>query len=242
MSVSALESPAIAFWAAAARTVLSALFVLALLLFLVGADLRSVALNRSFYLDGWSKYRVDQVTGLRPDQLPAVAQSFIDYFQAPPGRMDVEVELGGQRRPLFNERELQHMEDVQAIVRLLLQLQVVAGFYLIGFLAIGLAIERAAFLPHLGRLLLAFTALTIGLVALIGLFSLLDFSQFWYFFHRLAFRNDLWILDPRRDYLIMLFPQPFWFDATIRLAALAGLETVAAAVLGFVLTRLPGAG
>ena len=45
-------------------------------------------------------------------------------------------------------------------------------------------------------------------------------------FHQLAFANDLWQLNPRRDYLLIIFPQGFWFDATMRVVAL----TVAGAV------------
>jgi uncharacterized membrane protein len=38
--------------------------------------------------------------------------------------------------------------------------------------------------------------------------------------------NDLWQLDPRRDYLVIIFPQGFWFDATMRVVA----STVSGAV------------
>ncbi len=46
-------------------------------------------------------------------------------------------------------------------------------------------------------------------------------------FHLLSFANDLWQLDPARDYLIMLFPQGFWFDATM----LVALVTVVLAII-----------
>ncbi len=46
-------------------------------------------------------------------------------------------------------------------------------------------------------------------------------------FHLLSFTNDLWQLDPRRDYLIMMYPQGFFRDATI---AIGGL-TLALAML-----------
>ena len=38
------------------------------------------------------------------------------------------------------------------------------------------------------------------------------------YFHLISFTNDLWILDPRRDYLIMMFPQGFFFDSTMFIA------------------------
>ena len=65
--------------------------------------------------------------------------------------------------------------------------------------------------------------------------SLMDFDALWTRFHQIAFRNDLWQLDPSRDYLIMLFPEPFWFTATINMAISVALQTVLIAVVGVVL-------
>ena len=56
------------------------------------------------------------------------------------------------------------------------------------------------------------------------LFSAL-FSQF----HFLSFSNDLWMLDPRTDRLIQLFPLGFFFDAALRIA----VQTVALGAVVF---------
>jgi integral membrane protein (TIGR01906 family) len=45
--------------------------------------------------------------------------------------------------------------------------------------------------------------------------AMIDFDEFFLQFHLISFANDLWLLDPTKDYLIMLFPQGFWFDATM---------------------------
>jgi integral membrane protein (TIGR01906 family) len=88
------------------------------------------------------------------------------------------------------------------------------------------------------------TALMVALVVLVGVLSLMDFEALWTRFHQIAFRNDLWQLDPSRDYLIMLFPEPFWFTATIRMATSVALQTVLLAAIGvgliFFSPRLPG--
>jgi integral membrane protein (TIGR01906 family) len=91
----------------------------------------------------------------------------------------------------------------------------------------------------LGRELLWSTGLIVGLVVLVGILSLIDFDTLWTRFHQVAFRNDLWQLDPSRDYLIMLFPEPFWFTATIRLATTIALQTVVIALLGLALLFSP---
>jgi uncharacterized membrane protein len=56
---------------------------------------------------------------------------------------------------------------------------------------------------------------------------LFNFDGFFYQFHVFSFANDFWLLDPATDFLVMLFPQGFWYDATVAIA----LVTAAAALL-----------
>ena len=66
-----------------------------------------------------------------------------------------------------------------------------------------------------------------------GLCTLLGFDQLFYQFHLISFTNELWQLDPTRDYLIMLFPQGFWYDAALLCAlATAGLAIILGGVAG----------
>ena len=81
--------------------------------------------------------------------------------------------------------------------------------------------------------------LTLGLVVAVGLFALMGFDSLFHKFHQLSFANDFWLLDPRTDYLLLMFPQGFWFDATMRLVGLvvAGAAVLAAACGGYLLRR-----
>ena len=99
-----------------------------------------------------------------------------------------------------------------------------------------LAVEQS--FHRLGRDLLWSAGLVIGLVLVIGVVSFIDFTELWTRFHQVAFRNDLWQLDPSRDYLIMLFPEPAWFAYTIRFAGTVGIMTLATAAIGFAATRI----
>jgi integral membrane protein (TIGR01906 family) len=61
-----------------------------------------------------------------------------------------------------------------------------------------------------------------------GLMISVNFEWFFYQFHLISFANDLWQLDPTTDYLIMLFPQGFWYDATFFCTvATAGMAVIA---------------
>jgi integral membrane protein (TIGR01906 family) len=138
---------------------------------------------------------------------------------------------------VFNEREVAHMEDVQGLIQFFLRMQLVAAAVVVIRLATAVALDRSA--VPLGREMLWSTALMVGLVVLVGFLSLLDFDALWTRFHQIAFRNDLWQLDPTRDYLIMLFPEPFWLAATIRMATSVGLQALLMLVLGVAFVLSP---
>ena len=201
-------------------------FVVAMPLFLILGNVLEVASDKPFYLSEFEKYGVGRVTGLDDAQLSAAADAFIAYLRDPSARLDVEVTLNGVRRPLFNQREIDHMVDVQHLFQLVRDVRLGAGAVLLILPLVGLWLGGSAFLPRLGTLLTVGGIATVAVLGLAGLLSLVDFSQAFVTFHHLAFSNDLWILDPRTDYLIMLYPEGFWLDATLRIAMLSAIEAV----------------
>ncbi|MBR98175.1 MAG: hypothetical protein CL887_06760, partial [Dehalococcoidia bacterium] len=71
--------------------------------------------------------------------------------------------------------------------------------------------------------------LTLSLTLVVGVMSFVGFQKLFLYFHLFSFSNDLWILDPTRDYLLMMFPEAFFFDATIYIALGTVIES---AILG----------
>jgi integral membrane protein (TIGR01906 family) len=220
-----------------ARGVLSLAFVLLLPLLLISTSLRGLVTDRELMLRGFRDNQVALTTGLDDAQLERIADLFVAYFQGPPGPIQMQVTVRGQSRPLFNDREVTHMEDVQALIQWFLRMQIVVAGVAVIRLVFVFAFDRSP-LPF-GRELLWSAGLLVALVALVGVLSFIDFTELWTRFHQIAFRNDLWQLDPSSDYLIMLFPEPFWYTATIRMATSVALQTGIVVVSGLVLVFGP---
>ena len=214
------------------RGAVSVAFVLALPFLIIGTSLRWLVTDRDLLLRGFEENQVALTTRLDQPQLRMIADAFVTYFQSPPGRLDIQVRVDGQTRPLFNEREILHMEDVQRLVQWFLAMQVVGGAVVAVRLLVAALLERSV--HDLGRDMLISAGFLVTVVVLVGVLSAINFSWLWLQFHRVAFRNDLWMLDPRSDYLIMLFPQPFWLVCTVRMAGAVAAGTVLAAMAGFV--------
>ncbi len=208
------------------------LCVLALPLGLIATNVRLVALDRAFYLAEFVRYDRGAAAGLTPEELRLVADSFISYFLARPGRLNVQIARPSGFQPLFNERELVHMEDVQSLMHAVLRVQAVALGYVGLYALAGLALHRHRFFPLAARVLAAGASLTLAIVLGLAVLALADFQGAFVQFHLLSFDNDLWLLDPERDNLIRLFPQEFFLDATLRIAALTIVEAFALAAIG----------
>jgi integral membrane protein (TIGR01906 family) len=211
------------------RTAATVAFVIALPTFLITSGVRQIALGQGFYLDEFAKYRVGAVTGLSQPELHQVAQAFIQYFLAPPQRMDQAVALPGGRGPLFNQRELDHMVDVQLLMHRVFDVWTLSLVVLLASGLLIIVVHPATGGPALVRAGAIGGALAVIIVGTAAVASMVNFSAVFTQFHFLSFTNDLWVLDPRTDRLIQLFPLGFFFDAALRI----GVQTVALGAVVF---------
>ena len=126
--------------------------------------------------------------------------------------------------PLYNERELSHMEDVKGVVLNALGAWTISLIILavLAFLA-----RRGDWMPDYLNGLRRGGWWMIGLAAALGLIAgvgiLLNpnvFWQFFTFFHQVFFEGNSWLFY-YSDTLIRLFPIRFWQDAFLWAAILA---------------------
>jgi integral membrane protein (TIGR01906 family) len=194
------------------------LFVIAVPLFLVTASITWAFNNPGVYQGGFEKYGVSRITGIADADLPQVGADLRRYFNSPSAALVVRARVYGEERDIFNPREVSHLQDVKRLVWGVYLIGAVSGIYLLITAGVGAALHRRRSVEALARRLLWGGGLTLGLILAVGLFAAVGFDTMFLKFHQLVFANDFWQLDPRTDYLVMLFPQDFWFDSTMWVA------------------------
>ncbi len=214
------------------------LFVAAVPVFLIATNTRLVINAPFLYSYGFDAYDVPGRTGIGMDELLGAGKQIRDYFNNDEEFLDVRVVQGGVLRSLYTEREVLHMKDVKGLVRGVYAVQWLTGLYLAAYAVVGLYLGRRAFLPRLMRRLAWGGWVTLGLAALAGIGTLVGFDRLFLAFHLVSFSNDLWQLDPRRHYLIAMFPQGFFFDATMWIAGATIIEAALLAAAPFAVRRL----
>ncbi len=204
------------------------LFILCLPLLLLTAALRIPASSAWLYYSLFNKYQVGTTTGLDAPALKAAARGLVGYFNSGDEYIDLTVTRNGQPFVLFNEREIVHLKDVKKLFQLDLHVLWATGAFAIAYAAFAVlgGRRRRAMLARAG---LYGAGLTLGLMLAMGVGMLFDFDALLWRFHLVSFANDFWLLDPARDYLIMLITHGFMYDAAF---VVAGATGAAALVVG----------
>jgi len=227
-----LASPTLFRWAGIA-------FLIAMPIFILTLNVR-VAFNSSWvYEVGFDRNNIEQRTGVPDAELNRIADEFIAYFGSDDEFLDPH--LYGQS--IFNTREIIHMKDVKARVQWMYILTNFAGVVLAGYLVWGFVRGGRGFLAPVLHRIRRGGLYTIVSLAAAGIIVGVAFDFFFTLFHEIMFSNDFWILDPRRDFLVVMFPEQFWFEATL----LVAFATVAEALLlaggsWWLLRRVQGSG
>jgi len=176
--------------------------------------------NDTIYETGFIRYQIPDRTGISPDHLSIVSSELQGYFNDNEKFLSITTFIDGEPTELFNEREIEHMKDVKDLVQAIYWIFTISGLYL-AITSIISILPRYAYWKLILQLLFYGSLLTIGIITLFGLAALSGFDDLFLKFHQLSFSNDLWQLDPRTDYLIMMFPTEFWFDSAIEVALTA---------------------
>ena len=125
--------------------------------------------------------------------------------------------------PLYQERELTHLEDVKVVIQGLLRVFYVslAVFTFGGYLAQGNQWQA----DYLGAIFRGGRLTSLALLTIL-FFTLISFRALFTAFHRIFFEGDSWLFL-YSDTLIRLFPMQFWQDVFL----VFGVLTLAAGLI-----------
>jgi integral membrane protein (TIGR01906 family) len=166
--------------------------------------------------------------GFTPQQRFILASTNVHYVRAhlPDNELSKQT-LNGI--PVFNEREVSHMADVQTVFQYVLRSWQLAFtlFAIIGFVFwMNGNWKDFASGVRMGGLITSALILTMGLLAVFA------WETWFSLFHRFLFVPGSWLFS-YSDTLIRLFPARFWFDATLTLSALSFVGGLLVAFAGW---------
>ncbi len=200
--------------------------MLAVPILLFTTNIRFLASDTGYLEGGLRRHDAAENTGIALNELDYAVGAIVRYFEDDADTLRILVFTGGQETALFSEDETLHMEDVKGLMRTIFRANEVALGFVLAYVAATVlwAGERS------GRTLAKETLAAVGAGALVGvavgIVALVGFDGAWNQLHEILFTNDLWLLDPRTDRLIQMFPETFWAEATFIVVGMALAEAV----------------
>ena len=208
-----------------------------MIIFLITSVEAVVYWTPGYFEKEYEKYQVPETVHMEMDDLLEVTDEMMAYLRGEREDLHIMTTVDGQAREFFNDREIAHMEDVQGLFlgaitlrRILLATAVLC--------VILMAVLKADLKKLLPKCLCMGSGLFFLLAAGLGILISTDFTKYFIIFHKIFFRNDLWILDPSTDLLINIVPEPFFSDTALRIGiTFGGMVVLLLVVCAFILFR-----
>ncbi|MGI6129270.1 MAG: TIGR01906 family membrane protein [bacterium] len=195
----------------------------------------SIAFSEPFFLRQHKLLKIEQDTGFTASDYQRFSRALWDYYLGRASSPQVFIPTDhGPKQPLYKDYELAHLADVHHLFRSGVTVRNLAAMLFISGIVLIIFPQK----KHRWRLIAS--AIAAGSTGAIFLFALLllavqtNFNQAFTYFHYLSFDNMLWQLDPATDNLIRLFPEQFFFNATVAIVMRATAALVLLAAISIV--------
>lgn len=216
-----------------AGIILSVIFVLSLIIvmFFTAMEITVYGSLPDKFLDECEKYGCLEDVGISREDMSRVTVDMFEYLRDNRDTLeDITATINGQPdTPFFNKKECLHMSDCKGLF--------MAGYKLRGWCIVICIVTLAAVLIMFRKKLYdAFHCLATGvfygtlgftgLAVIVGSLVAADFNRYFILFHLIFFDNDLWLLDPTRDRLLMVMPEGYFMDCVRSIGLYFGIGLV----------------
>ena len=183
------------------------------------------AFNKNFYVKSYEKNGVVDISNRTLEELDTITEDLFIYIKDKGDEMVLN--------PYFNDMEIEHMKDVKELFRKGYILKYLS--LIISIIALFFSIKNKKWLIEEG----VFKGIFIwwGLMALLFLFTLLDFNKYFTYFHLIFFDNDLWLLDPNTDLLIQMLPEEFFISIFRRIVLFFSLSLAIIQIISYIIMK-----
>jgi integral membrane protein (TIGR01906 family) len=169
-------------------------------------------------------------------KLAAPAIEFLQVLEAPKSAIRLLEEQTFEGKPIYNQRELDHMIDTKVRTDFLRSISWITGIIVIAG-TIYLASQKQSNGPRRAwNALFNGAVLTTLILGAISLYILVGWESFFIRFHELLFPPGTWTFS-YSETLIRLFPEKFWFDVGVLIGVGTLVEAIVIGAVAFWMGR-----
>ena len=174
-----------------------------------------VTFDINYYKNEYVKFNIAEEIGISEAELLTATENLLDYIKDNREDIDFTSDIKGEDVEFFSDRDKLHMVDVKNIFQTIdfarntAVLILIMLFFLVKYnKKLNIDFGKSFMLSPL-----------IGSIPFLALVMLMfiDFNKYFTIFHEIFFSNDLWLLDPKYDRLINIFPEEFFLDTALKI-------------------------
>lgn len=193
------------------------IYGLSIILIIVLSSINYHSFNRKFYQSTYQELNTHETIGISQVELSNSTEVLLDYLQDYRSDLAIDVVQRGQEKPMFNQLEIDHMVDVKNLYQTAMSLRIISILVFLILTSLYLMFMKSdwqyTFYKGYQHALLGFGVILFCIVS----YVIVDFEGFWILFHQVLFTNELWLLNPLTDNLILMVPQQFFNQLVINI-------------------------
>ena len=179
-----------------------------------------------FFRQQYASQKIAEYIGMSDEELMYVTVELLDYMRARRDCLDgIRATVGGIEQEFFSERDKAHMIDVRVLYDRLFMVRNVSFWAFLAMIGL-MAITKCPVRHLLARCSREVMAGFLLMSAVIAGIIAIDFARAFEVFHLIFFDNDLWILFPPRDRLVMMVPIQFFINISIFIGILMAVVPI----------------
>lgn len=184
------------------RLTLTTITSLIFILIIISGSLNFIVRSSLIYDYNISTYSIEKRTSLSLEKIKEINLEIRSYFFNEKELLDIDI---------YSDKEILHMKDVKSVMNFIFDLGKILSivFCILAF------VLYSYFRVYIYKLIFYSLSLFLSILMFLGTSFLLFFQELFIIFHEIAFNNDLWILNPNEDYLLMMYPEDFFRDVAI---------------------------
>ena len=176
--------------------------------------------NENLMKQGFLQYSQTAHLNVSASRYGDYAHGLCQYLEGKTDMVKIKDPDTGEMVNAFSDKENAHLKDVRGIVSFLKLARYAGGGLVIGILGYLYFFgskDRKALLSDAARGFALSALFLLALATALAIWGIVNFDGLFITFHKLLFRNDLWLLNPNTDVLMALMPLPFftWYAGEI---------------------------
>lgn len=194
------------------KKIISVIIAIVLPVFVLLWVFQFAVFNLDYFEEKFVENNTMEITGMNLDQLMRISDETLKYLNDERQDLILHEEIEGELVQVFEESELSHMRDVKVLFMYGFIIKNATMFISIVCLVYLLFKDSR----QLCKAVRAGSVLYMILIGAVAIFAYIDFNRVFTVFHKILFRNDLWIMDPVKDIMIQMLTLDFFMGIGLK--------------------------